>query len=281
VGAGGAFGAGRAVGGSGAAGAGGHTAATAGEGGAPEAEEEEEEGEGRTLFVKNLNFTTTSDGLRQLFSINGWRVRSASVVTRRDPKQPDRLLSMGYGFVEFATAAHAHDALRRMAGARINEHTIQLKLSSRSTADGAEARPAQPAPAGGAAAKASNKLLVRNVPFEASKAELRELFSAFGQLKTLRIPKKFDGSHRGFAFVEFVSKAEAGKAMGSLDGTHLYGRHLVLGYANKEDTVEAMRDMLRAQMGAAGGGKKRKKAGEDDGGAVGDEDPDALLNFDL
>jgi multiple RNA-binding domain-containing protein 1 len=242
-------------------------------------EEEEEGGEGRTLFVKNLNFKTTSEGLRALFTVNGWGVRSASVVTKRDPKQPDRMLSMGYGFVEFNTAAHAHDALRRMAGARIDEHRVQLKMSSRGTADGgAEARPARPAPAGGAA-KASNKLLVRNVPFEASKAELRDLFSAFGQLKTLRIPKKFDGSHRGFAFVEFVSKAEAAKAMASLDGTHLYGRHLVLGYAKKEDTVEAMREKLRAQMGAAGGGKRQKKGGEGEEG--GEEDPEALLDFDL
>ena len=71
------------------------------------------------------------------------------------------------------------------------------------------------------------------MPFEASKKELRELFAAFGQLKTVRpdpspspspspnanpipipnpnqvrLPKKFDGSHRGFAFVEFVSKQE-------------------------------------------------------------------------
>lgn len=263
-----------------AAGAAGGGDTAGGGAGAPSAAEaeEEEEGEGRTLFVKNLNFKTTSDGLRQLFSVNGWRVRSASVVTRRDPKQPDRMLSMGYGFVEFGTVAHAHDALRRMAGARIDEHRVQLKLSSRGSADGAEPRPARPAPVGGAA-KASNKLLVRNVPFEASKPELRDLFSAFGQLKTLRMPKKFDGSHRGFAFVEFVSKAEAGKAMASLDGTHLYGRHLVLGYANKEDTVEAMRDKLRAQMGAAGGGKRRKKGGEADEGA--EEDPEALLNFDL
>ncbi len=41
------------------------------------------------------------------------------------------------------------------------------------------------------------KLLVKNVPFEASKAEVRELFAAFGQVKSVRMPSKFDGTHRG------------------------------------------------------------------------------------
>jgi len=126
--------------------------------------------------------------------------------------------------------------------------------------------------------RASNKLVVRNVPFEASKNELKELFSAFGVLKTLRVPKKFDGSHRGFAFVEFVSKAEAAKAMEALQSTHLYGRKLVLGYAKKEESVEAMRAKLQSQQG---GGSKRRKAADGDDATGLEEDPEALLDFSL
>lgn len=32
----------------------------------------------------------------------------------------------------------------------------------------------------------------------------------------MRLPRKFDGAHRGFAFVEFVSKKEAKNAMDAL-----------------------------------------------------------------
>ena len=39
------------------------------------------------------------------------------------------------------------------------------------------------------------------------------LFSPFGHLKSCRLPKKFDGSHRGFAFIEFVTKQEAKNAL--------------------------------------------------------------------
>lgn len=35
------------------------------------------------------------------------------------------------------------------------------------------------------------------------------------------------GNHRGFAFVEYVTKQEAQNAIEALSNTHLYGRHLV------------------------------------------------------
>lgn len=48
---------------------------------------------------------------------------------------------------------------------------------------------------------------------------------------THRLPKKFDGNHRGFAFLEFTTKQEAGNALEGVGGTHLYGRRLVVEYA--------------------------------------------------
>lgn len=57
----------------------------------------------------------------------------------------------------------------------------------------------------------SSKILVRNVPFEATQKELRELFATFGELKTVRLPKKISGTgaHRGFAFIDFLTKQDA------------------------------------------------------------------------
>ena len=87
---------------------------------------------------------------------------------------------------------------------------------------------------------------------------MRELFSNFGTLKSLRLPKKFDGRHRGYAFVEFLSLREAVAAKEALAATHLYGRHLVIEWADsdvsKEGDVELTRDKAR------GTSKKRKAA---------------------
>ena len=83
------------------------------------------------------------------------------------------------------------------------------------------------------------KLMVRNIPFEASRTELRELFGSFGQLKSLRLPKKFDGSSRGFVFVEYLSSDDAKTAIRSLASTHLLGRKLVVEYANEDKSISS------------------------------------------
>ncbi|KAF7831239.1 multiple RNA-binding domain-containing protein 1 [Senna tora] len=96
--------------------------------------------------------------------------------------------------------------------------------------------------------KSPTKLSVKNVAFEATKKELRQLFSPFGQIKSLRLPMKFGShSHRGFAFVEYVTQQEAQNALKALSSTHLYGRHLVIERAKKDD--ESL-DELRARTGA-------------------------------
>ena len=56
----------------------------------------------------------------------------------------------------------------------------------------------------------TSKILVKNIPFQANKKEICELFRVFGELKFIRMPKKIDDEHhRGFAFVDFVSKNDA------------------------------------------------------------------------
>lgn len=64
-------------------------------------------------------------------------------------------------------------------------------------------------------------------------------FRAFGELRSLRLPKKLtpgEDTHRGFGFVDFTSKADAKRAFEALSAsTHLYGRRLVLEWASIED----------------------------------------------
>jgi multiple RNA-binding domain-containing protein 1 len=56
----------------------------------------------------------------------------------------------------------------------------------------------------------SNKLLVKNLAFEATADDVRELFKQYGSLKKVRLPKKVNSTnHRGFGFVEFISPDEA------------------------------------------------------------------------
>ena len=90
----------------------------------------------------------------------------------------------------------------------------------------------------------SNKLIVRNLAFQATKSELKGLFAAFGAVQRVRIPKKMGGVHRGFAFIDFSTSQEAATAMAALTSAHLYGRHLVIEYAKDDEEVNDL-DQLR------------------------------------
>ncbi|VDP30963.1 unnamed protein product [Heligmosomoides polygyrus] len=89
------------------------------------------------------------------------------------------------------------------------------------------------------------KLLVRNIPFQASIKEIETLFASFGEIKSIRIPKKVGSrdQHRGFGFVDFISIGEAKRAFEALvHSTHVYGRRLVLEWAKNDDSVQELRE---------------------------------------
>ncbi|KAH9410990.1 putative RNA binding protein [Ordospora pajunii] len=76
--------------------------------------------------------------------------------------------------------------------------------------------------------KLGNKLLIRNVPFQATKEDIRKIFSEF-HVKDVRIPIKREGSSRGFCFVTMETPEDVSGAIEYFgSSTHLYGRRLVL-----------------------------------------------------
>jgi multiple RNA-binding domain-containing protein 1 len=86
---------------------------------------------------------------------------------------------------------------------------------------------------------ASEKLMVRNLAWECTPNEVRELFKPYGSIKKVRLPKKANSAnHRGFGFVEFVTKEEGRQAFKALQDTHLYGRKLVIEYAKKDKSAD-------------------------------------------
>jgi multiple RNA-binding domain-containing protein 1 len=88
-------------------------------------------------------------------------------------------------------------------------------------------------------------------------------FRAFGEIKSLRLPKKMTPgaeSHRGFGFVDFHTKSDAKKAFNALcQSTHLYGRRLVLEWAAEDDGVENLRKRTADHYQQSSGGKRSRK----------------------
>jgi len=203
--------------------------------------EEIQEAKSRTLFVKNLNFETTEDTVKEVFEKERLGKFTIKIV-----KKPNKL-SSGYGFIEFELPENAMKALKKLQHKIIDGHAIQLSISNPVRED--------PKPKNANKAKrslskveaeATPKIMVRNVAFEATPKEIRELFKTFGEVKSVRMPKKINGQHRGFAFVEFVSTEEAKSAFHSLNHTHLYGRKLNLEFSvADEDSIEEMTKKMK------------------------------------
>ena len=80
------------------------------------------------------------------------------------------------------------------------------------------------------------KVIVKNIPFETQKGELLKLFGIYGRVKSLRLPRKYGGGHRGFCFIEFDTNKEAMNAFDALSSSHFYGRHLVIEWAKSEQS---------------------------------------------
>jgi multiple RNA-binding domain-containing protein 1 len=209
--------------------------------------DEEGDIETSSVFVKSLNFETTTERLAETFKgLDGFV--SARVKSKADPKRPGQTLSMGFGFVEFRTKLQALAALKAMDGFVLDGQVLSARASHRGH-DAAEERRREDDAKKAAGQK--TKIVIKNLPFQAAKKDIRALFSAYGQLRAVRVPKKFNQSSRGFAFVEFLTRRDAENAMNTLRDTHLLGRRLVLDYAEAE-TLDPEEEIAKMQRKIGG-----------------------------
>lgn len=196
-----------------------------------------------TLYVRNLNFSTTTTRLREVCApLDGFL--SAIVKTKPDSKRPGQTLSMGFGFLEFRTTKQAQNAARALEGYSLDGHHLLVRAARRELDAAEETRKADRSEK---AAQRKTKIIIKNLPFEASRKDVRSLFGSYGQLRSVRVPKKFDQSTRGFAFADFVTAREAENALNALKNTHLLGRRLVLEFA-AEDPIDAEEEIQKMQQ---------------------------------
>jgi RNA recognition motif-containing protein len=91
-------------------------------------------------------------------------------------------------------------------------------------------------------------IFVGNLSRDVTEEDLREAFSAFGQVSKVTILKdKFSGEPRGFGFVEMPAKAEAQAAINGMNQKDLKGRAL--------NVNEARPKTERPGGGGGGGGR--------------------------
>ncbi len=88
----------------------------------------------------------------------------------------------------------------------------------------------------------STRLFVGNLPYNATEADLREHFGAVGPLSYVYLPTDREtGRPRGFAFVEFVERAQAEEAIRRLNNQPFMGRPIAVNEARAKDQQSSPR----------------------------------------
>ncbi|GMR49354.1 hypothetical protein PMAYCL1PPCAC_19549 [Pristionchus mayeri] len=102
---------------------------------------------------------------------------------------------------------HSNVSKKRKNGKEINEgeKDNRKKKARKANGDAMEEGEIDEAPKRGRDAQDQSQVVVRKVPAEAYLSEVESLFSSYSGFVKVHMPRNADGSHRGFAFVDFRS----------------------------------------------------------------------------
>jgi len=105
-------------------------------------------------------------------------------------------------------------------------------------------------------------IYVGNLAYEVTEEELREEFTAFGEVSSINIIKdKYSGQSKGFGFVEMPTLSEGQAAITGLNGKILQNRQLAVSGARPRTDNRG-----RGSYGGGGGGRGGGRSGGRGGG---------------
>ncbi|KAJ9134465.1 RNA-binding domain-containing protein [Pleurostoma richardsiae] len=197
--------------------------------------------EKRSLFVRSLPPTATSEGLTEFFSQH-YPVKHATVVV-----DPSTKKSRGYGFVTFTDADDALEAKEKLNNELWEGRRLRLDVAEprnrvtgggKSEASSKVAEKKKQREQELEEARKPPKLIIRNLPWSVkTSADLVRLFQSFGKVKYADLPQS-KGKLAGFGFVTMRGKKNAEKAMEAVNGKQIDGRTLAVDWAVSKEVWE-------------------------------------------
>ncbi|KAF8407124.1 hypothetical protein HHK36_006249 [Tetracentron sinense] len=180
------------------------------------------------LFVKNIDLSVDSTGLRDIFCKFG------TVLSCKVAEENGR--SQGFGFVQFDSEESAMAALKALHGTMLQGKKLYVskfvKKSDRQVCK---------------ESKFTN-LYVKNLDQDLTEDILRDKFSEFGKVHNVVIMRDGEGKSRGFGFISFDSPEEAKKAVEAMNGAQLGSKNVFVGRAQKKDEREQLLKLQYKEM---------------------------------
>lgn len=221
----------------------------------------------RSLFVRSLPPSSTSESLTALFS-DSYPVKHAVAIT-----DPATKTCRGYGFVTFADAEDAQRAKAEFNGHVIEGKKIRVEIAERRHREGEEGTEHKAKKeAEKVEAKQPPKLIVRNLPWTIKNPkQLEKLFLSYGKVKQAYIPRKSGGLMAGFGFVLMRGRPNAEKAIAGVNGKEVDGRTIAVDWAVKKEEYEKVADDEEEEEAEEGAEDE-----EEDGVEVDGEDDESV-----
>ncbi|PSK37402.1 hypothetical protein B9Z65_2144 [Elsinoe australis] len=251
----------------------------------------------RTLFIRSLPPSTTTEALTALFS-QSRPIKHATAVLDTATGQ-----CKGYGFVTYADAEDAEAARgefhgftlkgelgeeveeevdeqgRKKKGRRLRVEVAEPRRREKTSkvlpgvdgeegeeADGVRAKREDAAKEKRLARdlETGSKVIVRNLPWSVKSGEqLGKYFEKFGKVKGAVVPKKNGGLLQGFGFVTFKSRKAAEKAIKEANGVEIEGRSVAVDWAVQREVWKGLEEKNEEEE--EDGGVEVKTEDEDEG----------------
>jgi RNA recognition motif-containing protein len=107
-------------------------------------------------------------------------------------------------------------------------------------------------------------IYVGNLPFSASEDDVRQVFEAYGEVRSVTLIKDREtGRMRGFGFVEMPDDGHAQDAIQALNGKDFIGRALVVNQARPREERGGGGFSRERRSGGYGGGRQGGYGGGD------------------
>lgn len=211
-----------------------------------------------TLFISNLDFKTSEKEVKEFFKSCG------EIVDFRLVKNY-KCLSKGFGYLVFKSHESAIKGLD-MDRTPLNgrpvfvspydpeNHTHKFKFST-----GLE----------------KEKLFVSGLPLSMSENDVKEVFQALGEIKSVRLVTYRNGHSKGLCYIEYHDAETATKVQQAMDGTQLGGKTISVLISNP--SMKKKTENVATKHVTLGGGSKPKKVGPGRGKGMFSLVPRALM----
>lgn len=212
-----------------------------------------------SIFVGDLSADVTDKLLQETFSSRYQSVKGAKVVT-----DPNTGRSKGYGFVRFGDENERSRAMTEMNGAYCSTRPMRISVATPKKSSGFQQYSSQALVlAGGGGSNVAmpqgsqsdsdttnTTIFVGGIESDVTDEDLRQPFSQFGEVVSVKIPVG-----RGCGFVQFANRKNAEEAMQRLNGVVIGQQTVRLSWGRVPANKQWRTDHSNQWNGASYGGQ--------------------------